>query len=201
MACALAAAPVCTSLAGVQGFTERAAWEAAVGGEFTTIGFTEYPDGTIITDQYAHLGVSFTDGNDYIAESSSMANDGVGLAGGSIITLAFPEPQAWLAVDFPGALHFELYRDGQHVYSSGNFGLSGKGLFAGLLSDVPFDEVVLNDWAETISFVVIDDFHFGVPAPSALVTLFAAPALTRGRRRSSCSSEGNEERSIVKSCG
>ena len=46
-------------------FTDKDEWIEAVG-EFTTIDFTGYPKDTFIADQYAYLGILFTDGNDNI---------------------------------------------------------------------------------------------------------------------------------------
>ena len=96
--------------AGVIEFTDKDEWIAAVG-PFTTIDFTDYPAGTVITDQYADLGVLFTDGNDNIfcCDETYLLNDGAGLSGNfpplsPDFHLSFPIPQRWLAVDFPGAI-------------------------------------------------------------------------------------------------
>ena len=66
--------------AGVIEFTDKNDWIAAVQ-QFTTIGFTGFPDHTFITDQYEELGVLFTDGNDNIACCSfiTFPIDGSGL--------------------------------------------------------------------------------------------------------------------------
>jgi hypothetical protein len=179
------------SAAGVQEFTSRAAWEAAVGGSFTTIGFTEYADGTIITDQYDSLGITFTDSNDSIVYAPpSFLNDSIGLGGGSIITLSFANVQYWVAVDYPGALDFELYRRGELVYASGPFGLSGAGHYAGIVSSVPFDTVILDDWFD--EYVFIDDLHFGVPGPTALGAMLVGAGLVRTQRRRPSPIDGNE---------
>ena len=74
---ALTCASVLPAHAGVTEFTDRAEWEAAVG-VFSTIDFTQFPQGTIITDQYQDLGVLFTDGNDSIFFSNGFPNDGAG---------------------------------------------------------------------------------------------------------------------------
>ncbi len=62
---ALTCASALPAHAGVTEFTDRAEWETAVGA-FTTVNFTGFPEFTVITDQYADLGVFFTDANDVI---------------------------------------------------------------------------------------------------------------------------------------
>ncbi len=168
------------ALGGVWEFTDSLEWQAAVG-PFTTIDFTGLPNGTFVTDQYAELGILFTDGNDFIHMSGSHVNDGWGLGGNEAIHLSFDTPQAWIAVDFPGGLKIELFKDGALIYTSGNFGLGGTGNFGGLLSSQPFDGVVLTDWI--VGDVFIDDLHFGVPAPPTLALLALASLFSRCSRR------------------
>jgi hypothetical protein len=165
--------------AGVQEFTDKDEWIDAVG-EFTTIDFTGFPEGTFITDQYADLGVLFTDGNDTIQESGVFM-DGHGLRGSGIITLAFDLPQAYIGVDYPGAMKIELFNEGRLIYTSSDFGGGGMGHFAGLLSTSLFDGAVLSDWVDGTVF--IDDLHFGVPAPGSLALLALGALCTRRRRR------------------
>ena len=142
-------------------FTDKDEWIDAVG-EFTTIDFTGYPKDTFIADQYADLGILFTDGNDNIDYGCGYVNDCWGLRGSGIITLAFDLPQAYIGVDYPGAMKIELFSEGRLIYTSSDFGVIGKGHFAGLLSTSLFDGAVLSDWVD--GFVSIDDLHFGPPA-------------------------------------
>ena len=103
---------------GFMEFTDKDEWIAAVG-DFTTIGFTGFPDGTFITDQYAHLGILFTDGNDNIfLNDGAFPNDGAGLDGNVNISVSFDTPQAWIGVDFPGVLQIELFSSGRLFYTS-----------------------------------------------------------------------------------
>ena len=89
-----------------------------------------------------------------------------------------------IAVDYPGGMQFELYREGELIYTSSEFGSVGAGLFAGLVSSEPFDEVLLNDWDPWLQ-VFIDDLHFGppIPAPSVLAVLAAGLLAPRRSRR------------------
>ncbi len=179
---ALTCASVLPAHAGVTEFTDRAEWEAAVGA-FSTIDFTQFPQGTIITDQYQDLGVLFTDGNDSIFFSNAFQNDGVGLTGRAFddIELSFDAPQLWIAVNYPGIVQFELFHNGEPVYTSTVFS-DILGNFAGLLSTQPFDVALISDPSDDAVF--IDDLHFGVPAPPTLAVLaFGAVVTCRRRRR------------------
>ncbi|MHC4414649.1 MAG: PEP-CTERM sorting domain-containing protein [Planctomycetota bacterium] len=164
--------------ADVTEFTDKDEWIAAVG-EFTTIGFTGFEPATIITDQYADLGVLFTDGDDIIAISETFKIDGAGLWGNGDIVLAFDSPQAWIAVDFPGDVQFDLY-DGDRLLHSSQFIAGGNGNFGGVISTEWFDSVILIDPVD--GYVTIDDLHFGVPVPTTLA-LLGLGGLLRKRRR------------------
>ena len=165
---------------GVQEFTDKDEWIFAVG-EFTTIDFTGFPDGTFITDQYVDVGVVFMDGDDNIRFSpTGFPNDQWGIDGNTAIHLSFDSPQAYIAVDYPGGMKFELFSEGRLIYTSSGFGLGGVGNFAGVLSTDLFDGALLYDWV--LGSVFVDDLHFGVPAPGSLV-LLALGALTQRRRR------------------
>ena len=132
-----AALPGGSANGGVMEFTDKDEWISAVG-VFTTIDFTGFPDGTFITDQYEALAVLFTDGDDNIACCSEITfpNDGAGLDGNAAIHLSFLTLQNWIAVDFPGVIQLELYRDGRLTHTSAPYG-TGIGLFAGLVSNEP----------------------------------------------------------------
>ena len=64
----------------------------------------------------------------------------------------------WISCDFPGSLQFDLYLNGQSVGKSALLGHSGTGNFAGVVSDVPFNEAFVIGLSGT---VFIDDMHFG----------------------------------------
>ena len=146
---------------GVMEFTDKEAWIAAVG-EFTTIDFVGFPKGTFITNQYAGLGVLFTDGNDSIHLTGGFLNDGAGLDGNPSMHLSFDSPQLWLAVDYPGSVQIDLFSENIPLHSS-VFNTIGHGNFAGVISIELFDTVVISD--PVLGDVFIDDHHFGVPTP------------------------------------
>lgn len=176
----LLAAATGRSYAGVVVFSDRDEWLNAVG-PVTTITFTEFPNNTFITDQYANLGVLFLDGNDNIAccNDVTFPNDGSGLDGNLAIHLAFLEPQAYIALDFPGYVSIQLFSDGQLIYDSPNFG--GGPAFVGWLSTGLFDEAIIVDPFDTN--VDLDDLHFGVPSPSAISLFLLGGAVWPRRRR------------------
>ncbi|MCH8823345.1 MAG: hypothetical protein IH984_07540 [Planctomycetes bacterium] len=132
-------------------------------GKFTTIDFTGFEDGTFITDQYAHQGVIFTDGNDNAYINEIFLNDGAGFDGNQAIDLIFDTPQTYITVDYPGAMQLELFSKGELIYTSSGFGVGGTGFFAGLVSVQPFDSAILTDWV--LGEAVIDDLHFGFGIP------------------------------------
>jgi len=164
----------------LQEFENKADWEAAVG-DFSTVDFTGYPDNTPVTDQWSHLGITFTDfnvtsGPDHIL----YPEDGWGLQGFNDIHFEFDTPMSYIAADFPGAIAFELYQNDQLIAITEGFGGSGDGLFGGLISNQNFDRVRIYDPYDNAVF--LDNLHFGprIPAPSVLAPLVA---LLRGRSR------------------
>ena len=181
--CLLIFGCVQTTRAAVVEYTNKAAWQNGASG-YSTITFTELPANTWITNQYAHLGISFTDGSDQVVYMpGAFLNDDFGLNGAfDSSTLQFSQPVHSIAVDFPGRTTFKLYYQGQLTYTSTDFGGGGAGWFAGLISDRPFDKVVMYD--PTGDFVV-DDLYFGpaIPAPGALALAAVAGAFTSRRRR------------------
>ncbi|MCH7721511.1 MAG: hypothetical protein IH988_11100 [Planctomycetes bacterium] len=168
------------AVCGVIEFTDPLEWQAAVG-MFVTVDFTGFPPGTFITDQYADLGILFTDGNDSIHFTPSFPNDGVGLDGNGNISVVFDTPQAWIGVDYPGFLSIELYSEGRLFFASNLYG-GGVGNFLGLVSSELFDAAVLVESAPGFE-AAIDDLHFGVPAPGALWLLGLSALRARRRRR------------------
>jgi len=166
--------------AGLTTYTDRDAWFEAVspGGSvpITTIGFSEFPIGTNIRDQYAHLGVNF-DGNNFTLGPDHIAfpQDGWALRsgiGGS--TVEFDAPRHALALDHPGDSFMELFHLGEQIATI-DFDGSGFGQFSGIVSTEPFDKVILSD-RQAPSF--IDDLHFvSIPAPGALLVLLGASLL------------------------
>ena len=152
-----------TASAGVLEFEDKDDWLAVIG-PLVTVDFTGFAPGTFISDQYADLGVLFTDGNDTIPPFGRFVypNDGWGLDGNGNITVVFDTPMAYIGVDYPGHMHFELYREGVLIYESSNFLPGGAGNFAGLLSTKLFDMAVLMD-VPSADQAEIDDLHFGPP--------------------------------------
>jgi hypothetical protein len=173
-------------MAQVTQYTDFAPWQAAAG-PFTTIGFTEFPAGTFITTQYAALGVTMIDGDDFVIGCGcpeSIFLDGFGLDGFLDLNLTFSAPMTSIAVHYPGVVQFQLFNNGQLIFTSGMFG-TGPGqvsAFAGLVSSQPFDSAIILDWAS--GTVTIDNLYFGppIPAPSAAGAI-AVACLIRPRRR------------------
>ncbi len=169
--------------------TSKDDWTAAVGAPVTTIGFIGMT-GQFITEQYADLGVHFTDGDDYGTFNGNFL-DLFGIKGaptdGGHITLQFDTPQTWIAVNFLGVVKFELYSGPTLLGTTGNGGGGQPGNhFFGILADTSFDKVIISDPAD--GSVFIDDLHFFSPIPGpgllAVVVVMAGVFPLRGRRRS-----------------
>ena len=120
-------------------YTNKLSWQNDVG-SYNTITFTELPANTWITNQYAHLGVTFTDGSDQIMYAlGGFLNDEYGLNGAfDETTLVFSQLMYTIAIEFPGHAQFKLFYQGEMIYTSSEFGAGGAGWFAGLISDQPF---------------------------------------------------------------
>jgi hypothetical protein len=174
-----------SSQASVTEYFNRTSWGNAVG-PYTTITFQGYPKGTLISTQYAHLGVVFPDGNDTIEYNDSFVNDEWGLNSNSlvhgIITLDFNEPMSAVACDFLGLIDIWLYAEGELIWESAVFS-DDASRFGGLVSTVPFDVALIRD--PTDGSVNIDDLYFGgaVPGPSALALFAFGTFPWRGRVR------------------
>ena len=152
-----------TATPGVLEFEDKDEWLDAIG-RFVTADFTGFEPGTVITDQYADLGVLFTDGFYTVVccSKNTYPEDGAGLDGNGDITVLFDTPMAYIGVDFPGFLRIELFRDGKLIYTSSVFFGDPVGNFAGLLSTKLFDMAVLMD-VPSADEAEIDDLHFGPP--------------------------------------
>jgi hypothetical protein len=140
------------SLAQVTEYTSRAAFDAAVGAQ-QCADFTAYSNGTVITNQYASIGMTFTQGNDTVLVSGAFVVDGVGINCGGDMEIVFSGPQSAIGCDFPGALKISIYNGATLIWSSTNFAGSGSGFFAGLVSSVSFNRAVITDWVDGAAYV------------------------------------------------
>lgn len=169
---------------------ERPLWFSAVGGpeSVTTIGFTEYPNGTTISDQYSDLGVTFQGLNFVSGPFPVNYHDSWGLRIFGTDTpgndLYFSEPINWIAADILGSMKIELYIGETKFYTSSRLGIAGNNQFGGLVSSQPFDHVRIYDMSDPLT--VVDDLHFGppvaVPAPGP-IALAPFVLLLRQRRQ------------------
>jgi MYXO-CTERM domain-containing protein len=164
-------------------FSDGEQWREAIGHNYTTIDFTGGENGAFILNDYAHLGVTFSDNARYW-NTNAFPNDDWGMeaVGGAFVT--FDTPQQWIAVDHPGLIWFRLFSEGEEIYTSPVMGW-WSGHFSGLISSQQFDMVYLfKEEPGSVNIPAIDDLYFGaVPAPGALGLLLLAGLTTRRRRR------------------
>lgn len=162
-------------------YTNRQAWEQAVGAH-TRITFQEVPPQTWVSDQYAHLGVTFelnANVGSQIQSQLYYLNDSVGLASFGVVTspvVYFTNPTYAIAVDTPLTFaFFEVYYQGSLV---GDATVGGGNYFKGIVSTQPFDAVYFMPQ-------LIDDLYFAPPilAPAGLALLAVAAGTGRSRRR------------------
>lgn len=153
------------------------------GAEITMIGFSEFPHGTSITDQYRDDGLVF-DGNNFTQGPSCgiYPQDCFGLRGLLDIAFEFDSPRNAIAVDYPGDVRFLLYF-GSDFVGEHYFGTAESGNFAGVISATPFDSVVFNRFG--VDPVFVDDIHFAfIPSPGGMIPLLLFCFVRRhGRRR------------------
>jgi len=189
---AAVAAATANALASVVTFEDKAAWQRAVG-SWETITFAEVPPNTPIDFQYeASHGVTMPGPEEITWFAPPVyPNDGFGLVADDLggFDIYFDEPKSWMAADYAGFIQFELY-DGDTLLWEGWFAHPSAGNFAGIISDIPFDHLVIRDPAD--DFVVMDDLHFGAPIPGAGVLPLLALGLFRIRRRRSTSGQARK---------
>lgn len=173
------------SYATVTVITNKQQWINTIG-EYNRIGFTEYPEYTVISNQYANQGVQFTPGECWIDDNPSYVSDGKGLkvtgATGFIgIHTSFVQPVYAFAVDLGNVMQMKLYSQGDLIYSSGIFHQNFTP-FVGFVSTKPFDLA----WAvDPVSgYLALDNIYLGtpVPAPGVIAALITGAMIPRRRR-------------------
>jgi hypothetical protein len=156
-------------------------------GDFATCSFSEFPQNTFITDQYADLGVLFTGifGNVVKLSETGFPLDGHGIDGNCGIELTFDNPTYAVGAHGPGVWYFQAFLGNLLVYQS-PYQSSGVGGFSGFVSSLPFDRVRLMGpplFPPDCYDVYVDNIYFAsVPGPAG-IAVFALGALGRGRRR------------------
>lgn len=170
-------------------YLNESAWGQAAGAH-TELTFTDLPFNTLVTDQYSHLGISFTDGDDTIF-GGGYWEDGKGLIGDigmfgydKPINIIFDAPRNSFAVLYLAGARIRLYAGETLVGDSAYWDRSATGPFLGVISSVAFDRVLYD--AGGVTTAAADSVFFGqaIPSPGGLL-LLGAGALGIGRRRRS----------------
>jgi len=159
-------------------------WSYEVG-SFHTIDFTGFPDGTPITTQYDNEGIVFTGGMEQIRHDQiEYPLDGEGLFAEpwNDVIINFDQPQLVYGQHFGYQAQLDFFLGGKLVYSSDVLGMCGCGFFAGFISDLPFDQIIIRN--PVGNPVEIDDlYYFTVPAPATLGCFLISGLCLRGRQR------------------
>jgi len=168
-------------------------WEADAG-EYTSILFSEpdvYSFGLTIVDQYEDEGVIFA-GWDALCDSLTCSpyfqqGDGAGLQGGELIDMRFTQPMQTFGAHFALLMDFTLYYEGEIVFSSTFGDANDFSVFGGVVSDQPFDRVVLKNpqFQPPLVQTLVDNVYFGppIPAPGVLVVFAIGLGMSGAPRR------------------
>ncbi len=164
-----------------------AGWQSAAG-EYKTCDFAAYPTNTFITDQYADLGVLFTNPGPNVVQAGVFdiyPLDGSGIDGNCGIELTFTQPTYSVGAHGPDTWTYNVYLGSTLLYSSPGHPSSPTG-FAGFVSTVAFDRVVFfGAFGPDCDDVHIDNIYFStVPAPAASILVAMGLVAGRQRRRS-----------------
>lgn len=176
-------APTSANAAPIQ-FTDLDSYNTAVGAHHI-VDFQGLSHGTILTNQLAGQGLTFSDGSDRVVSDPSFFQDHRGFRDLGASTLLFSTPQNHFGIEFPGGATVQLY-DGLSLVFSGNFGGLGTRFFAGVVLDLgtTYDRVVLSDFFDGQGFY--DNLHFSsVPEPGTASLLAVGLASLASRRRRS----------------
>lgn len=165
-------------------------------GPLTQLDFSGIASGTILTDQFADLGVTWTDG-DTLLETDFFFPDQVTIegqaddnAGNDESVISFALPQTAFAVQFSGDLAVQLFSGGEAV--SGLVEIQETSVFptiirsvAGIVSDTPFDSIVLTRINAPTGEAFYQEVFVQnvVPAPGPLTAVGLATVLAARRRR------------------
>ena len=153
---------------------------------YKTCSFVEFPQNTIITNQYQNLGVQFTGPNwNLVLDSAGgFPQDGKGLNPNTYLELTFDEPMHSIAAHGPGGWLFQLFLGETVVGLSPWWNGGSPNGFAGFVTDISFDRVRLVSPSPG-GIVFVDNVYFStVPGPSALLTavLMMLGRVSRSRR-------------------
>ncbi|MFK7958884.1 MAG: PEP-CTERM sorting domain-containing protein [Phycisphaerales bacterium] len=155
------------------------AWQAATG-PTSTITFAEFGQPIFpITDEYAHLGVSFEPTQVPQARPGSFL-DGWGVSttvASNWLSVYFDEEITEFAFIAPSTTVLRLLRDSEVIHY---VALPGNEVH-GFVSDIAFDEIRISNGT---GLNAVDDIHFTtIPAPATPLLLMAAGMAGARRRR------------------
>ncbi len=129
----------------IESYLDFASWASAAGGILASNRFADLAPGVLVTDQYAWAGAIYEDQDDFTFPYS-YSSDGMILKGVDRVHVLFTTQITAIGVYYPGAMRIVGYLGQDLVFTSDDFGHTGRGYFGGVTSDLPFDRVEILDW-------------------------------------------------------
>ncbi len=174
------------AIAGITIFQSFADWQAATPSGHLTCDFTGFAPNTIITEQYADLGIHFLNPFNLVHNIPDVfPQDGWGIDPNGILEVKFDGPMHAIAAHCPASTwKYKLYL-GETLVGQFPTQSAGPEQFLGVTTDFVFDRVRFLVSGDT-GWVWTDNIYFSaVPAPPALAPLLLVGLAGQGRRRKS----------------
>ena len=196
-----------TAAAEVTWTLDKAAWTASYGGQqnVTDVDFGTLTPGTIVTEQFADLGVHFTDGDDQAVVANpwgppptfpALRSNIFGSPPGEYdMTIVLDESMAGFGVR-PASTSYDVlfYLNGAAVGEAHVAGIQSwlPDAFVGFQSSVPFDslKILHIPSPNPAQYVAVGNLAFVIPAPGVFGVALVAAAFSRRRRTTGEPSSG-----------
>lgn len=185
LACVLSSIVVGPAMAQVTNYTNFTNWTEATD-YYQAITFSSLSGGTVVTSQYAGVGVTFQNA---LTIPAANFTDGIGITNTdqmNPIEVDFAGNTTAFGVDFLDYAQIQLYEGNALVGTSNAFTNGGLSTtFAGITSSTAFDRVLIDPFGP--GPVLVDNIYWGkvaaVPEPATMAVLAASLAGLAARRR------------------
>jgi hypothetical protein len=185
VAACLAACLHCgAALGGVVSYSSNFEGWQQVAGPYTSLTFTEFPAFTVITDQYAGLGVTLTNPTRNVVKFDAFAfqQDGVGIDANGMCELTFDTPMKAAAAHFFGSVHLQLFLGEVYLGEVQPWNQPLANVVAAV-STTPFDRIRFKSLSPLGEFTGDNIYFSPIPSPGGVTVFVAFAGLGRRRRR------------------